>query len=136
MRSCPWDLEIGIASLSYENEISTENSWTCTVFAQWSFNKWIINGIYLYFPGKSENNFNRLGTILTWDSKGLFTRVSMLASACAFASNCNMFMRMLRQTQRIHSLHLTQCPHWHNVIILMQAHTQTQTLTLVWMDLN
>ena len=35
-----------------------------------------------------------------------------------------------------HSLRLMQRPHWHNVIILMQTHTQTQTLTLVWMDLK
>ena len=34
-----------------------------------------------------------------------------------------------------HSLHLTQCLHWHNVIILMQTHTQTQMLMLMWMDL-
>ena len=47
--------------------------------------------------------------------KGPFTRASTFASACAFASNCNMFMRTLRQMQRMGSTPilciLTQCPH-------------------------
>ena len=33
--------------------------------------------------------------------KGPFTRASTFVSACAFASNCNMFMRTLCQTQRM-----------------------------------
>ena len=48
-------------------------------------------------------------------SKGPFTRASTFASACAFASNCNMFMRMLRQTQRMGSTPILCI--WPNVLI-------------------
>ena len=60
--------------------------------------------------------YNKRGCIIQIEwTKGPFTRASMFASACAFSSNCNMFMRMLCQMQSMGSTPIL-CV-WRNVLI-------------------